>query len=68
MIPFQQIDYYIHTTLHFIHHLQQLKNYIWKNPEHSEWDNINHLFERVEFQNCGAAHTYDVYVLDFKKY
>ncbi|EXX64061.1 hypothetical protein RirG_146390 [Rhizophagus irregularis DAOM 197198w] len=41
----------LHTTLHFIHRLQQLKKHIWKNPEHSEW----------EFQNRGAAHTHGVY-------
>jgi hypothetical protein len=51
----------LHTTLHFIHRLQQLKNNVWKNSEHSKWDNINHFFERIEFQNRGAAHTHGVY-------
>jgi len=51
----------LHSTLHFIHRLQQLKKHVWKKPEHSEWDNINHFFERVEFQNRGAAHTHGVY-------
>jgi hypothetical protein len=51
----------LHTTLHFIHRLQQLKNNVWKNSEHSEWGNLNHFFERVEFQNRGAAHTHGVY-------
>lgn len=51
----------LHTTLHFIHRLQQLKNYVWKNPEHSEWGDITNFFERVEFQNRGAAHTHGVY-------
>ncbi len=51
----------LYTTLHFIHHLQQLKNHIWKNPEHSEWGNLDHFFERVEFQNHGATHTHSVY-------
>jgi hypothetical protein len=51
----------LHTTLHFIYHLQQLKNHIWKNPEYSEWGNLNHFFKRVEFQNHGAAHTHRVY-------
>jgi hypothetical protein len=51
----------LHTTLHFIYRLQQLKNHVWKNPEHSEWGNIDHFFERVEFQNRGAAHTHGVY-------
>ena len=51
----------LHTTLHFIYRLQQLKNYVWKNPEHSGWGNLNQFFERVEFQNRGAAHTHGVY-------
>jgi len=51
----------LHTTLHFIHRLQQLKNHVWKNSEHSEWGNLNHFFERVEFQNRGAAHTHGIY-------
>ena len=51
----------LHTTLHFIHYLQQLKNHIWKNPEHSEWDNLDHFFERVKFQNHGIAYTYGIY-------
>jgi DNA replication protein DnaC len=51
----------LHTTLHFIHRLQKLKKFVWKNPEHSRWDKINHFFERVEFQNRGAAHTHGIY-------
>src|ERR1044072_7921613 len=48
----------VHNTLHFIHRFQQLKKYILKNPEHSGWDDLTHFFERVEFQNREAAHTY----------
>ena len=51
----------LHTTLYFIYRLQQLKNYIWKNPEYSEWGSLNNFFERVEFQNHGAAHTHGIY-------
>jgi hypothetical protein len=51
----------LHTTLHFIHRLQQLKKHVWKKPEHSEWAEINHFFERIEFQNRGAAHTHGIY-------
>ena len=51
----------LHTTLHFIYRLQQLKKHIWKNPEHSRWGNLIHFFERVEFQNRGAAHTHNIY-------
>jgi DNA replication protein DnaC len=51
----------LHTTLHFIHRLQSLKQLIWKNPDVSEWGTYHHFFERVEFQNRGAAHTHGVY-------
>jgi hypothetical protein len=51
----------LHTTLHFIHRFQQLKNHILKDPKHSGWGNLNHFFERVEFQNRGAAHTHSIY-------
>jgi hypothetical protein len=51
----------LHTTLHFIHRLQSLKKLVWKDPEVSEWGTYHHFFERVEFQNRGAAHTHGVY-------
>ncbi|GBB87368.1 hypothetical protein RclHR1_13810001 [Rhizophagus clarus] len=51
----------LHTTLHFIHRFQELKKNIWKNPEHSEWNELKYFFERIEFQNRGAAHTHGVY-------
>src|SRR5581483_528598 len=51
----------LHSTLHFIHRLQQLKKHVWKDPNYSGWDNLKHFFERVEFQNRGAAHTHGVY-------
>jgi hypothetical protein len=51
----------LHTTLHFIHRLQTLKKLIWKDPDVSEWGTYHHYFERVEFQNRGAAHTHGVY-------
>ena len=51
----------VHTTLHFIHRLQQLKKSIWKNSEYSNWGDLIHFFERVEFQNRGAAHTHGIY-------
>jgi hypothetical protein len=43
------------------HRLQQLKKHVWKSPEHSKWDELIHFFERVEFQNRGAAHTHGIY-------
>jgi PIF1-like helicase/Helitron helicase-like domain at N-terminus len=51
----------LHITLHFIYRLQQLKKHVWKNPEFSNWGNLIHYFERVEFQNRGAAHTHGIY-------
>ena len=48
----------LHTTLHFIHRKQELKNYVWAKPENSGWGQLIHFFERVEFQNRGAAHTH----------
>lgn len=51
----------LHTTLHFIHRHQNLKRLIWKDPDVSGWGNCKDYFERVEFQNRGAAHTHSVY-------
>ncbi|GBC30708.2 DNA helicase PIF1, ATP-dependent [Rhizophagus irregularis DAOM 181602=DAOM 197198] len=51
----------LHTTLHFIHRLQQLKKHVWKSPEHSRWAELIHFFERIEFQNRGAAHMHGIY-------
>ncbi|CAJ0908479.1 3670_t:CDS:2 [Entrophospora sp. SA101] len=51
----------LHTTLFFINYLQELKANVWRKPQHSNWGNIDNFFERVEFQNRGAAHTHGVY-------
>ena len=51
----------LHTTLHFIHWLKSLKKVVWKDPKVSEWGSYKNYFERVEFQNRGAAHTHGVY-------
>src|SRR5581483_8826158 len=48
----------LHTTLHFIHRKQELKRTIWSNPNNSNWGELLHFFERVEFQNRGATHTH----------
>ena len=48
----------LHTTLHFIHHKQELKRTIWLNPNNSNWRELLHFFERVEFQNRGVAYTH----------
>ncbi|CAG8788315.1 14284_t:CDS:2, partial [Cetraspora pellucida] len=51
----------LHATLHFIHRLQNIKKYIWKDPNVSEWGTYSHFFDRIEFQNRGAAHLHGVY-------
>ncbi|GES73489.1 DNA helicase Pif1, ATP-dependent [Rhizophagus clarus] len=45
-----------HCTHHFIHRLRSMKNNLWKDPELTNWGKILHFFERIEFQNRGAAH------------
>ncbi|GES92241.1 Pif1-like helicase domain-containing protein [Rhizophagus clarus] len=45
-----------HCTHHFIYRLRSMKNNLWKDPELTNWGKILHFFERIEFQNRGAAH------------
>ncbi len=47
-----------HCANHFIHRLRSMKNGLWKNSELTNWGNILHFFEHVEFQNRGFAHTH----------
>jgi len=47
-----------HVTSHFLHRLRSMKNAIWKNEKLSELGTIQDYFQRVEFQNRGAAHTH----------
>jgi len=48
----------LHTTLYFVNLKQNLKKYVWKQPEISKWGELLHFFERIEFQNRGAAHVH----------
>lgn len=48
----------LHTALHFVHRKQELKRNVWCKPDISNWGEFCHFFERVEFQNRGAAHTH----------
>ena len=50
----------LHTTLHFTHRKKELWNHVWKKPANSNWGNLIHFFERVEFQNRGAPHTHSI--------
>ena len=47
-----------HVTSHFLHRLRSMKKVIWKDERLSEWGTIQNYFQRVEFQNRGAAHTH----------
>lgn len=53
-----------HSMQHFVHRLRTLKSEIWKKPALAEWGSIENFFERVEFQNRGAAHTHGCYWTD----
>jgi hypothetical protein len=46
---------------HFVHWLRTLKSEIWKKPKLAGWGAIQNFFERIEFQNRGAAHTHGCY-------
>jgi hypothetical protein len=46
----------LHSTLYFVHLKQEIKHSIWSKQENCRWGELNHFFERVEFQNRGAAH------------
>jgi hypothetical protein len=56
-----------HTTLHFTHRLRMLKTHVWKNKAVIDWGEIQHFFERIEFQNRGAAHMHGCYWTSIEK-
>jgi hypothetical protein len=47
----------LHGALHFVHRKQELKRHVWIKPANSNWGELYQFFERVKFQNRGAAHT-----------
>ncbi|GES97445.1 Pif1-like helicase domain-containing protein [Rhizophagus clarus] len=49
-----------HTYLHYHHRLSSIHQYLWKNPNLTNWGNWLHHFERDEFQNRGAIHTHGI--------
>jgi hypothetical protein len=51
----------LHCALHFIHRFRSLKKEVWKNEKISGWGTITDFFERIEFQNRGAAHIHGCY-------
>ena len=44
-----------------MHRFRSLKNQIWKNKKISGWGTIEDFFDRIEFQNRGAAHVHGCY-------
>src|SRR6266540_5724171 len=50
-----------HCTNYFVHRFQSLKNKLYKKPELTGFGHITDFFDRVEFQNRGAAHTHSCY-------
>jgi hypothetical protein len=51
----------LHSALHFMHRFRSLKKEVWKNEKVSGWGTITEFFDRIEFQNRGAAHTHGCY-------
>ncbi|GES90942.1 DNA helicase Pif1, ATP-dependent [Rhizophagus clarus] len=49
-----------HTYLHYHHRLSSIHQYLWKNPNLTNWGDWLHHFERDEFQNRGAIHTHGI--------
>ena len=49
-----------HTYQHYHHRLSSMHQYLWKNPNLTDWGNWLHHFERDEFQNRGAIHTHGI--------
>ncbi|GBC40545.2 PIF1-like helicase domain-containing protein [Rhizophagus irregularis DAOM 181602=DAOM 197198] len=49
-----------HIYLHYHHRLASMHQYLWKNPNLTDWGNWLHHFERDEFQNRGAIHTHGI--------
>jgi len=48
----------LHIALYFISLKQEIKHHIWSKQENCRWGELKHFFERVEFQNRGAAHVH----------
>ena len=51
----------LHCALHFMHRFRSLKKEVWKNEKVSGWGTITDFFDRIEFQNRGAAHVHGCY-------
>src|SRR6185437_16083361 len=49
-----------HVCMYFIQRYRSLKKRLWNNRRLSGWKSISDFFERIEFQNRGAAHLHIV--------
>ena len=50
----------LHTYLHYHHRLSSIHKYLWKNSNLAGWGDWLHHFERDDFQNHSAIHTYGI--------
>ena len=50
-----------HCSNYFVHKFQSLKNELYAKPKLTGFGKITNFFDRVEFQNRGAAHTHSCY-------
>ncbi|EXX69470.1 PIF1-like helicase domain-containing protein [Rhizophagus irregularis DAOM 181602=DAOM 197198] len=50
-----------HCANYFVHKFQSLKKELYKKPDLTGFGDITDFFDRVEFQNRGAAHTHSCY-------
>jgi hypothetical protein len=50
-----------HCANYFVHKFKSLKNELYKKSDLTGFGNITDFFDRVEFQNRGAAHTHSCY-------
>jgi len=50
-----------HVTCHFINRSRSMKKAIWKDGLISGWGTVENFFERIEFQNRGAAHIHNIH-------
>ena len=50
-----------HYTNYFVHRFQSLKKELYKKSDLTGFGEITDFFDRVEFQNRGAAHTHSCY-------
>jgi len=50
-----------HCANYFVHKFKSIKNELYKKPELTGFGEITDFFDRVEFQNRGAAHTHSCY-------